>query len=63
MTYNLSDDICRCHDGACPKHGHCLRWLGRKDDVLQHEFTLRNGMSCDSFMPNEPDAPFCGCGD
>ena len=66
--YHLMNDICRCHDSACPKHAQCLRWLARKSSRnggwTNNADTLRNASGeCDRFYPAEPDAPFCGCGD
>ena len=52
----LPDDVCRCHDDACPERETCLRFLQREIGGIRvvHSATLRQkDEPCQSKIPSE----------
>lgn len=60
--HHLPNDICRCHDNACPQREECLRWLCREqcEGRTPHVNTMRTRDQpehCDMFLQKGTNAP------
>jgi hypothetical protein len=52
---HLPYDICRCHNAGCPERETCLRWLDRRIETKNGEWTVHSGSLYPSNLP--PGSP------